>query len=184
MHLKTSKGFTLIEIVIVIVILSIVSTITLYFFVNSLKTYTMVVNKKTLLDEGKLALERMCRDIRDSNSITAPASGGSNSLITFTRANATAQDALNESITFQRNGSILEKVKNYPAGPTSSLAANVSSFTVTRGSGGDDEITLMLTLSLATGEKLILQTKVYPKNLPNTTTYKTFSSYWKEEVSH
>jgi len=38
------KGFTLIEIIIVIVILSIVSAITIKFLVDSLKIYTMTVN--------------------------------------------------------------------------------------------------------------------------------------------
>src|SRR4030042_310001 len=53
------RGFTLIEIIIVIVILSIVSGITIKFLIDSLKIYTMTVNQKTLYDEGKLAMERM-----------------------------------------------------------------------------------------------------------------------------
>ncbi|MGB9628565.1 MAG: prepilin-type N-terminal cleavage/methylation domain-containing protein, partial [Thermodesulfobacteriota bacterium] len=57
MIFKLSKGFTLIEIVIVIVILSIASGIMIYFVVNSLRAYTMSVHQKTLLDEAKLALE-------------------------------------------------------------------------------------------------------------------------------
>ena len=111
MVFKSSKGFTLIELVIVIVILSIVSVISINFLVNSLKTYSMMVNQKTLLDEGKLALERMCRDIRNAQSVTAPAAGGSGSQIIFTRTDATAQDIAGETITFRLTGSTLEKVK-------------------------------------------------------------------------
>ena len=183
MHLKSQKGFTLIEIVVVIVILSIVSAITIYFLVSSLKVYTMTVNQKTLFEEGKLALERMCRDIRDARSITLPAVGGSGSLITFTRTNATGlnQDIANETITFQLNGSTLEKVKTSPAA-TSAMAGNVSGFTVTRGAT-DDEIKMVLTLSLGTGENVTIQTKVYPKNLPKSATYKNFFQNWTEEVS-
>jgi prepilin-type N-terminal cleavage/methylation domain-containing protein len=169
---NSSKGFTLIEVVIVIVILSIISAITIYFLINSLEVYTMTVNQKTLLDEGKLALERMCRDIRDARSITSPASGGSGSLITFIRNNATAQDVAGESVTFRLTGNTLEKVKSSPSA-TSSLAANVSTFTVTRGAT-NDEIILVFTLSLGTGENVTLQTKVYPKNLGDSTTYKNF----------
>jgi prepilin-type N-terminal cleavage/methylation domain-containing protein len=169
---NSSKGFTLIEVVIVIVILSIISAITIYFLINSLEVYTMTVNQKTLLDEGKLALERMCRDIRDARSITSPASGGSGSLITFIRNNATAQDVAGEIVTFRLTGNTLEKVKSSPSA-TSSLAANVSTFTVTRGAT-NDEITLVFTLSLGTGENVTLQTKVYPKNLGDSTTYKNF----------
>ena len=176
------RGFTLIEVVVVIVILSIVSAITINFLINSLKIYTMTVNQKTLFDEGKLALERMCRDIRDGRSITSPASGGSGSSITFIRNNATAQDVAAESITFQLTGSTLEKVKASPS-VTSSLASNVSTFTVTRGAAGNDEITLVLTFSLASGENVTLQTKVWPKNLVRSTTYKNFAQNWQEDRS-
>jgi len=171
--LQLQMGFTLIEVIVVIVILSIVSAITINFLINSLKIYTMTVNQKTLFDEGKLALERMCRDIRDGRSITSPASGGSGSLITFIRNNATVQDVAAENITFRLTGTTLEKVKASPVA-TSSLASNVSTFTVTRGAAGNDEITLVLTLSLASGENVTLQTKVYPKNLAESTTYKNF----------
>lgn len=178
---ELQRGFTLIEIIIVIVILSIVSAITISFLVNSLKTYSMMVNQKTLFDEGKLAMERMCRDIRNAQSITTPAAGSSGSQIIFTRTNATAQDIASEMIIFQLTGSMLEKVKTSPAA-TSAMAANVSSFTVTRGAT-DDEIKIVLALALGSGENVTLQTKVYPKNLPKNATYKNFFQNWMDEVS-
>ncbi len=177
------RGFTLIEIVIVIVILSIVSAITIYFLVSSLKVYTMTINQKILFDEGKLALERMCRDIRDARNITSPVAGGSGSLITFTRTNATAQDIVSENITFQLTGTNLEKVKASPS-VTNTLAGNVSGFTVTLGAT-NYEIKIVITLSLGTGENVTLQSKVYPKNLNKdaTNTYKNFFQNWREELS-
>jgi prepilin-type N-terminal cleavage/methylation domain-containing protein len=176
------RGFTLIEVVVVIVILSIVSAITIKFLIDSIKIYTMTVNQKTLYDEGKLALERMGRDIRDARSITTPAAGGSGNTIVFQRTNPTFGDAIDEILTFRLTGATLEKVKTSPA-VTSPVASNVSSFTVTRGSGGNDEITLLLTLSLGSGENVTLQTKVYPKNFPDSPTYKNFLQYWREEPS-
>jgi len=179
---ELQRGFTLIEIIVVIVILSIVSAITIKFLADSLRIYTMTVNQKTLFDEGKLALERMCRDIRDAQSISVPGAGGSGNVITFIRNNATAQDGASETITFQRNAgnSTLEKVKNSPAA-TRTMADNVNTFTVTRGAVATnnlDEITLALNLLLGTGENVTLQTKVYPKNLLEDTsatpTYKNF----------
>lgn len=165
-------GFTLIEIIVVIVILSIISAITINFLINSMRIYTMTVNQKVLFDEGKLALERMCRDIRDARSISSPTSGSSGNSITFIRTNPTAHDISGETITFQLTGSTLEKVKSSPS-TTSALASNVSSFTITRGAT-NDEITILLSLSLSSGENVTLQTKVYPKNLPESTTYKNF----------
>lgn len=177
----SSKGFTLIEVVVVIIILSIVSAITIYFMVNSFRIYAMTVNQKTLFDEGKLALERMCRDIRDARSISSPGRGGSGTLITFIRTHATAQDSANETITFRLNSSVLEKVKGSPSA-TSGMADDVSSFTVTRGVT-NDEIKLELILSLATGENVTLQTKVYPRNLADSNIYKNFLQNWQEELS-
>jgi prepilin-type N-terminal cleavage/methylation domain-containing protein len=189
MHLKSQKGFTLIEIIIVIVILGIVSAITIKFLTDGLRIYTMTVNQKTLFDEGKLALERMCRDIRDARSITTPAPGGSGSTITFLRGNSTTQDVADESITFQLTGSTLEKVKSLPSA-TSAMAFNVTTFTVTRGqaaTNNENEITIQLNLALTGSlERVDLQTRVYPKNLLQDTvpgpnpTYKNFFYCWEE----
>ena len=170
-----AKGFTLIEIIIVIVILSIVSAITVKFLVDSLKIYSMTVNQKTLFDEGKLALERMCRDIRDARSIT----GVTAISITFVRDNATAQDIAGETIIFQLNAGVLQKVKASPVS-TSTMASNVTTFAVTNAT---NEIRLQLTLQLASGENVTLQTKVYPKNLPRDATYKNFCQNWMEAIS-
>jgi len=186
-ELSLRRGFTLIEIIIVIVILSIVSGITIKFLIDSLKIYTMTVNQKTLFDEGKLALERMCRDIRDSRSITAPAAGGSGSTITFLRGNLTAQDIVDESITFRLTGSTLEKVKSSPVA-TSAMAFNVTRFWITRGvaPNNENEITIELNLGLGSGENVTVQTRVYPKNLLQDTvpgpnpTYKNFFYCWEE----
>jgi hypothetical protein len=169
----------------VIVILSIVSAITVKFLVDSMRIYKMTVNQKTLLDEAKLALERMCRDIRDARSIT----GSTATSITFTRTNATAPapngDGIGESITFRLNPTdttILEKVKNSPNGPTNAMANNVNTFAVTQ--GADNEITLVLTLRMtgSEGENVTLQTRVYPKNLAKGTTYKNFYQNWMEVI--
>jgi len=181
---NSTKGFTLIEIVIVIVILSIISAITIKFLVDGLRIYTMTVNQKTLFDEGKLALERMCRDIRDARSITTPAAGGSGSTITVLRSNATVQDIVDESITFRLTGSTLEKVKASPAA-TSAIALDVSTFTVTRGQAAtndENQITIQLTLTSGSAGSVNLQTRVYPKDLLEDVqaTYKNFFYCWEE----
>ena len=189
---NSSKGFTLIEIIVVIVILSIISAISIKFLADSLRIYTMTVNQKTLLDEGKLALERMCRDIRDAQNILYPNASASGNYVRFTRTNATApsQDSANEIIRFQLalqpDGTYtLQKVKNDTGPPTADLASNVrnnvSDFTVTRDAG--NEIQLYLKLSLISGENVTLQTKVYPKNLAKDATYKNFFLNWKEDIS-
>jgi prepilin-type N-terminal cleavage/methylation domain-containing protein len=173
-----AKGFTLIEIIIVMVILSIVSAISIQFLVDSLKIYTMTVNQKTLFDEGKLALERICRDIRDSRSIIRPNAGSSGSMIRITRTNATALDGAGADVRYRLNGNTLERWRPPNA---YSIASNVSAFTVSR--AASNEITLQLTLSMGSGENVTLQTKVYPKNLADSANYKNFFNNWREELS-
>lgn len=166
------KGFTLIEIIVVIIILSIIATISIKFLTDSLRIYTMTVNQKTLFDEGKLALEKMCRGIRDARSIT----GVTASSITFVRDDATAYDIAGETIIFQLNAGILQKVKASPAS-TSTMASNVTAFAVTNAT---NEILLTLTLQLTSGENVALQTKVYPKNLAKNLNYKNLYQNWME----
>jgi prepilin-type N-terminal cleavage/methylation domain-containing protein len=176
------KGFTLIEIIVVIVILSIVSAISIKFLVDSLRIYTMTVDQKTLLDEAKLALERMCRDIRDGQDITSVTPGPPGS-ITFTRTHTTATDNANDSIKFWQNTTpnpdTLEKINNTTS-TSGILAGNINSFTV---ANATYEIQLQLTLNIpATGANVTLQTKVYLKNRPKDGThiYKNFYGNWKE----
>ena len=180
MFLKSAKGFTLIEIIVVIVILSIVSAITIKFLADSLQIYTITVYRKTIFDEGKLALERMCRDIRDASTII----GTTASSIAFTRTNATGtgQDGAGERIRFDLSGTTLRKAKGVDAsgngGTPYTMADNVSAFAVTNAT---NEIQLQLTLNWASGGTVTLQTKVYPKNLPEDTSatpiYKNFDLY-------
>ena len=130
-----------------IVILSIVSAISIKFLADSLRIYTMTVNQKTLLDEGKLALERMCRDIRDGQNILYPAASATGNYIRFTRTHATSQDGVNEIIRFQLALQVdgtynLQKAKNDTGPPTADLASNVrnnlTDFTVTRDAGNEN----------------------------------------------
>ncbi len=174
------RGFTFVEVILVIVILSIVSAIGIKFLVDSLGIYATTVNQKTLFDEGKLALERMCRDIRDANAILAIAP----SSIAFTRTHATpGGDGAGERIRFDLSGTTLRKVKGVDAsgngGTPYVMAENVTAFTVTNAT---NEIQLYLMLQLPSGENVTLQTKVHPKNLAKDATYKNFDQNWSEEI--
>lgn len=175
------SGYTLIEMIFVIGILSILSAITLSFFVASARLYVTTMGQKALFDEGKLALERMCREIRDAKAVLSPAAGASGTSITFVRTHATAQDSANEAITIRLSGTTLEKVKATPS-TVSPMADRVSVFLVTR-SASDEEIKIVFALSGATGENILLQTKVYPKNVPKSATHKHYYENWSEEIS-
>jgi len=168
-----SKGMTLVELIVVIVLLGIIGIFTFQFIGSSVETYIIVSNQAGLLAEAKPAMERMAREVRDAESILAPAPGSSSNSINFTKSHSTAVDSTT-NITFQVTGGILERKRG--TNEPEPLAENVpvGGFTV---SNDSNEIKLELTLSLTGGENVTLHTKIYPKNLPS-----QFDGDWKEVV--
>ncbi len=179
MQPKSTLGFTLIEMIMVIVILSTIAGFSMYFLVDSASLYSLTVSQKALSEEARIALEKICRDLRDAQSISIPAPGGSGQILSFTRTHATAGDGTNEIITYRQTGSILEKVKTAPA-TVSSLAENVATFSVSR-EAASAEVKIVLSLSGSKGERVTLQSKVYPRNLPASPGYKNFLANWQEK---
>lgn len=155
-----SKGLTLIEFIIVMVLLGIIGLFTFQFVGSSVETYIIASSQAGLLAEAELAMERMAREIRDAENILSPTSGSSSNSINFTKSHSTALDSATD-ITFQVSEGTLERKRG--ASTPESLAENLSDFNVTNNS---DEIKLELVLSLAGGERVTLHTKIYPKNLP------------------
>jgi MSHA biogenesis protein MshO len=81
MKAKT-KGFTLLEMVLVIVIIGILSVALSAFIALPIRAYTQVVSRSELVDAAELALRRVERDIRRAlpNSIRVKTSGTKKSL--------------------------------------------------------------------------------------------------------
>lgn len=154
-----SKGITLIETIVVIVLLGIIGLFTFQFIGGGVQTYIIASNQSKLFAEAKLAMERMVREIRDANTIVEPTSGSSGNSIHFTKSHSTAVDS-DTDIYFQGSGSTLERKRG--SNSPEPLAGNLTSFTVSNNSA---EITLELTLSLGDVENVTLRTKVFPKNL-------------------
>jgi len=130
-----NKGYTLIEIIIVIVILGVIGAFT--FQMVAAFTFQMVAAgvqafkkssaRKDLVDQGRIALERMVRELRDTKEVT----GSASSSITFKKAHpAQAADNI-EEIKFELVGTDLKRVGDPSGTPvTAVLASNVESFQV------------------------------------------------------
>lgn len=120
------KGYTLIEIVIVIVILGIIGGFTFQMVAAGVQAFKKTSARKDLFDEARLAMERMAREIRDAKELVAC----SEDSITFKKKHP-SQDGV-EEIKFWLDGSnTLWRVRNPSTTPLSDrLASNVDSFQV------------------------------------------------------
>ena len=120
------KGYTLIEIIMVVVILGIIGGITFQFVAYGVEAFKKSRDRKELYDQGRLALERMAREIRDAKELVEC----SDTSITFNKQHP-SQDSV-EEIRFWLDGTnTLWRERNPSTAPLSDrLASNVDSFQV------------------------------------------------------
>jgi prepilin-type N-terminal cleavage/methylation domain-containing protein len=141
-----NHGYTLIEIVIVIVILGIIGAFTFQMVAAGVQAFRKSSARKELSDQGRLALERMAREIRDAYQIQATQSTADE--FTFKRKHPGESADNIEEIKFWLDGTDLKRVGDPNGTPVeAALASNISGFTVTSmvpgaGGGGSEGITL------------------------------------------
>lgn len=146
------SGFSLIEMIMVIVILGIIGVYTFSFLGDTMGAYVRVKEHKTLYDEGRLAMQFMVNELRDANQ-NDPFTVSTSS-ITFTRTHPSAT-----VITYSLSGSTLNREES----GTFPLAGSVQSFTPTiSGTVPSQVITLELVIS---GRGTVrFRTAVFPRN--------------------
>jgi prepilin-type N-terminal cleavage/methylation domain-containing protein len=112
-----NKGFTLIEIVTVIIVLGIIGGFGMSFLIDNSRTYQMMKVQTELYQDGVFAMERISRDITDAR-------GGADvtNCPGFWRTHTTARDASlcityswdSNASTLQRNGRLIARnVSNF-----------------------------------------------------------------------
>jgi prepilin-type N-terminal cleavage/methylation domain-containing protein len=181
LDIKGSRGFTLVELIIVIVILGIVGLFSFQFLTSGMQTYVTVQRQKDLFDEAKLCLERMSREIRDAEQILAFTP---NRNIRFRKSHNTTYDPVTR-VRFQYRPASDYIRRGRGPGLWDLLSENVTGFVM---SNTSNEILILTILSRASGESVTMGTRCFPKNLMAPPAgYKSFyrggQGNWREKVT-
>ena len=117
-----SKGFTLVELIAVIVILAIIGTFSSQFVVSTIENYQTSVERTQLIREGRLAMERITRQVRGAlpNSVRATVSGSNTCL---------------EFIPVVGGGYYLDELPDVNNGAAAVSTISTSSFSINDGQG-------------------------------------------------
>jgi len=169
------RGFTLIEIVLVITVLSILGLFIFSFLYFHAKTYATMAKEREIHEEATYALERITRELRDGDLIILPNELIPNSNILVIRKSHITPADNNRYITFYIQGGQLFRGSSDLAPPppyitNKPIAKNVRTFNVSFDQGeltriADDGIRIELTIE-KDGYGITYVSFVCPKNLP------------------
>ena len=191
-----NRGFTLIELILVVIISGMISVFTFAFIYKSIQTYRIMRTQGTLYQEGAHALERITRELREASSTISATNSND---LSFIKGHGTPQDT-NTFVRYYVFGTppSLYRCSDAFAGsvclsnPASSatnrlMASNVSSFIINGNEGGPFRIYLELrrlepSMQLQPQPPQNLQvrflTVVTPKNYPT-----SFSGDWQDVIN-
>ena len=115
-----SKGFTLIELVIVITIIGIITGVVGYILLGTVDAWMFKFNRADLLSDGRLAMNRMVREIREIKN--------RGKVTTAASSEFRFENVDNIDITYDLSSTDLDRTAD---GTANTLAENVSSLTFT-----------------------------------------------------
>lgn len=165
-------GFTLIELIMVIAILSVIGVFGSQMFLETTEIFLEARNRRDVIQEARYAIERMSREIREDVDATTD-------ITTFSASTFTYTDPNSNSISFTKSGSNLLRNSDVLAGNVSDLTLAYLKADGTTASSASDIWRIKISLTVAKDDAAItLQSQVFPRNLYNDNT--AFAS-WAEQ---
>ena len=168
-------GFTLIEMIIVIVLASILGTFIFQVLTKSLGAQIAMQTRKERADDAILVLEKISREVREAKEVTVPVDDTSSNTSTLTfEKNVTPSVHVKYMLVLDSG---IYKIMRYSATSASGLssatgnvvAENVkyvssadTGFTVTKVAGGGSNDIIVLSLDFTNGSEW--ETKIQPRN--------------------
>ncbi len=164
-RVQNSSGFTLIEIVITIVLVSILASLAAVIILQGVNAYSVEDFRSDIHYQTRIALERMARELRSTPSCTITVSSNPGGSMAFTDINTGA------TVTFSISGTDLRRIN--PTG-NDLLASNITSTqpfslfaadgtTLTTACPGIWFIDISVTDAKGT-QSLPMRTRVHPRN--------------------
>lgn len=163
------KGFTLIEIIIVIVIIGILGAFTLAFLNHATTMYMIGARQRMIYQEASYIMERITRELRDAQTVTS----GSESL-TITKIHTAGNMDNSPSVTFSKDGN--GNIVRSSGGISRIMGRRATGFNpiLNSCSAGSSDCKVVLSLQLtdpnipinnASARSITLVTTISPKNL-------------------
>ncbi len=163
------KGYSLIELIMTLVLLGILTWVGIAVMLSGTDAYIFFNQRKDILSDARLGLDRMSREIRMIKDTT--------SIITANQETFSFIDTSDTAITFTLSSGVVNRIAN---GVTNSLLGNVNSLTFTYYDSSDNpilsaivapsntnvrRIRIDINMSSASSNTVNIQSDVWPRNL-------------------